>query len=380
MGVAGYGASAFQYLLNDLHARRTGAGNGASAGISAGIPVVSDYGDNPWPIFFDASGPANTSISRTSMAYCVREYRAWPRRWVVEAMIPFIHPSLYAGLGSTSAARMGLAGGGEAVASALGLSSTSLTGLPPPLQDAFAVSAAYAAKNDANADLVMQLVEAKTAALLYSPDQGNWTIMEQLAALQALLVYQISRLFDGDIRQRALAETVEPVQAAWTAALQARVGADIFQGAELRPVPPLTTSDIVFNSLASSSTGPAAFTMSDDLASGWQRWLFSESVRRTIITSFMVRGIYAMAKQGYCRLGPVVTDMSFTSNSRLWVAKTPERWRRAVSETDPGWINRMNFSEMLSRADANDVDEFGVMMAVTYRGKEAVEDWMARDL
>jgi hypothetical protein len=328
------------------------AADNSNASSSTEIPVVSDYGDNPWPIFFNASGPANTSISRASMAYCVKEYRTWPRSWVVETATPFIHQSLYAVSGAL--ARTGGIAGGGGITGALGISSTSLSGLPPALQDAFAVSAAYAAKNDANSDLVMQLVETKAAALMYSPGQGNWTIMEQLASLQALLVYQMVRLFDGDIRQRALGEATEPVQAAWTAALQARVGAEIFQNADLTP--------------------------SDDPAAAWRRWLFNESVRRTIITSFMIRGIYAMAKQGYCRLGAVVTDMSFTSGMRLWAAKTPGRWQRAVGEANPGWISHMNFSDMLGRADPANVDSLGIMMAVTYKGKDVIEDWMAREL
>jgi hypothetical protein len=378
VGLAGHGASAFQDFLDGLHARSSGSSS--TGNNSVGIPVVSDYADNPWPIFFDASGPANTSITRASMAYCVKEYRAWPRRWVVEATTPFIHPALYA----NSASARTVPGGGE-MATALGLGS-SLSGLPPVLQDAFAVSATYAAKNDANSDLVMQLVEAKTTALLYSPEQGNWTIMEQLAALQALLVYQMIRLFDGDIRQRAMAETVEPVQAAWTAVLQARLGGEIFQGADLQQA--ASAHPLNFSTASSAGQFPSgvgghggnAVAVSDGAATAWQRWLFNETARRTIITSFMIRGIYAMAKQGYCRLGPVVTDMSFTSGSRPWAAKTPGRWQRAVRETDPGWINRMDFMEMLGRADPGNVDEFGVMMAVTYRGKDVIEDWMDREL
>ncbi|KAK4033725.1 transcription factor gsfR2 [Parachaetomium inaequale] len=372
VGLAGHGASAFQDFLDGLHAR---AGSNSTTGNSSvGIPVVSDYADNPWPIFFDASGPANTSITRASMAYCVKEYRAWPRRWVAEASTPFIHPALYAGSAATRTVPR------SEVATALGLGSNSLTGLPPVLQDAFAVSAAYAAKNAANSDLVMQLVESKATALLYSPDQGNWTIMEQLAALQALLVYQMVRLFDGDIRQRALAETVEPVQAAWTAALQARVGGEIFQGVDLQQAAMLDPLASAQFASGAGNHSAHAVTVNDDPATAWQRWLFNETARRTIITSFMIQGIYAMAKQGYCRLGPVVTDMSFTSGSRLWAAKTPGRWRRAVGETDPGWVNRMDFVDMLGRADPRNLDEFGVMMAVTYRGKDVIEDWMDREL
>ncbi|KAK4233933.1 hypothetical protein C8A03DRAFT_38320 [Achaetomium macrosporum] len=148
------------------------------------------------------------------MGYCVSQYRAWPRRWVLEATTPFIHPLLYAG------------------------SRRAVPAYPVyrrPSRDAFAVSAAYTAKNAANGDMMMQLVESKTNALLYSPEQSNWSIMWQLAALQALLIYQMIRLFDGEIRQRVLVEAVEPVQAAWTAALQARVGGDIFQGWKSSP-------------------------------------------------------------------------------------------------------------------------------------------------
>lgn len=349
------------------------------------IPRMPEFQDISWPVFFNTDSTQNTPISRESMVYCVAQYRTWPSRWVTEFRAPFIHPALYASSSTDSKEPSSL-------------SSNQVPALPPVLQEVFAVCAAYAAKNELNSSLVMSLIETKSSALLYSHDQVHWTAFEQLAALQALLVFQMMRLFDGDFRQRALGEASEPVLASWTTNLQALVGRSVFDGSDLHMdtfgerAASLLGSDYSGNpdanlslpegapSRRSTPTGQLTPAANDAIMSSWQRWLFNETLRRTIITSYMIRGIYTMARQGYSHLGSVVTDMSFTSNSRLWAATTAGRWKRARETADPGWISHMDFSQMLDVADPHNVDEFAVMMAVTYRGKDAVEEWMSRGL
>jgi hypothetical protein len=373
--------------------------NADSLGSIIPVPVVSES-ENQWPLFFNSSGPANTAVTREAMVFCIDQFRSWPRRWVREnGMMPFIHPHLY--LPST---------GG-------------VSGLPQSLQDAFCVCAAYAAKNDSNASLVLGIVEAKATALLYSPDQASWTLPQQLAALQSLLIFQMIRWFDGDIRQRALADAVEPVLAAWTTALQARVGTSVFEmdqtisALHTGPEAPQSQQptaqqrrqqqrqqqqqqeqqqqhQAMFGTPDDRSAGsslspphtharnsPVLSTPSrEDAITAWKRWLMNESIRRTTILAYLMRGIYHMAKQGYCKLGSVVSELSFTSQTRLWQATTADRWRRARDTEATWWVSRMDFSALLALADPADVDEFAVMLAVTYRGKDVVEDWMSQGM
>ncbi|KAK6083785.1 C6 finger domain-containing protein [Seiridium cupressi] len=162
------------------------------------VPVITGS-PNPWPLFFDAQGPAS-------------QYR---------------HLQAGDGLGSEPVIHVSLAVGRGRVMS---LQNTHLYGssLLPALKDAYAVCAAYAMKNHLNSSLVLGIVEPKADSLLYDPKQLTWTPLQQLAAVQSLVMYQLIRWFDGDIRQRALADQAEAVFDSWTEGLLARVGQRLF--------------------------------------------------------------------------------------------------------------------------------------------------------
>ncbi|KAF9870033.1 hypothetical protein CkaCkLH20_12513 [Colletotrichum karsti] len=366
------------------------------------VPVVPEV-ENPWPMFYTNPGataaaptpspsilpppppPSSEFISRDAVLYCSEQFRNYPRRWVGHnGVAPFIHPALY--LPTTTGA----------------------DGLPPVLQDCFCACAAYAAKNEENAALVMGVVEAKATSLLYVPDQATWTLPQQVAALQALVMYQIMRWFDGDIRQRVLADSVEPVLAAWTSALQSRVGVGVFSAEEAMPSVVLPEPQSSSSSSAaayqheglspeqSRSNTPGRATM-EELKASWRRWLMAESIRRVLVMAHLVRAVYATAKHGgsaYGKLGGsggtgsggggggggnhplTLADMGFTAQARLWAATTVERWNRSREGDTPWWVGRMDFSGLLALSDPREVDEFTVLLAVVFRGKDAIEDWM----
>ncbi|OLN95907.1 hypothetical protein CCHL11_05081 [Colletotrichum chlorophyti] len=394
---AAVAAADFNFFTDVLSGSATATPDSLHNIIPVPAPVVPDT-ENSWSLFYSnaahhaaaaastAAGPtpspsvmmappAPDSVSRDAVVYCSEQFRTLPRRWVTQnGVAPFIHPALY--LPTTTGA----------------------DGLPPVLQDCFCACAAYAAKNDENSALVLGVVEAKATALLYVPEQATWTLPQQVAALQALVMYQILRWFDGDIRQRVLADSVEPVLAAWTSALQARVGAAVFSAEESMPdgppqqQPPSqqqnTSSSYPQHDLSpdtSRSNTPGRLSK-EDLKAAWRRWLMAESIRRVLAMAHLVRAVYATAKQGgggaYTKLTPTTTtnlglaDMGFTAQARLWAATTPERWNRSRESDAPWWVGRMNFSDLLALADPRDVDELTVLMGVVFRGRDAVEDWV----
>ncbi|TQN70930.1 Transcription factor gsfR2 [Colletotrichum shisoi] len=380
------------------------------------VPLVPEA-ETPWSLFYGNAAaptpspsvmtpPASDCISRDAVFYCNEQFRCFPRRWVGQnGVAPFIHPALY--LPTTNGA----------------------DGLPPVLQDCFCACAAYAAKNNENSALVLGVVEAKATALLYVPEQATWTLPQQVAALQALVMYQIVRWFDGDIRQRVLADSVEPVLAAWTSALQSRVGAAVFAEEAVPPsvipeviahVPPPQQSssatssypqhqqqqqqqqqqqhDLSPDNSRSNTPGGGGRLTKEELKAAWRRWLMAESIRRVLIMAHLVRAVYATAKQGgaYGKLGGSgsgggsgghphphlhhhimgLSDMGFTTQARLWAATTAERWSRSREGDTAWWVSRMDFSGLLALADPREVDEFTVMLGVVFRGKDVVEDWI----
>lgn len=118
----------------------------------------------------DLSDRSTLSLAETEAA--LQRFKTWPEKWVKEGKAPFIHPRVYA------------------------------TGMPKPLQDAYAACAIYSTKTDQNAFVAWAVIESKANELLHSPNQESWSSLHLLAAVQALLIFQFIRLFDGDIRQR----------------------------------------------------------------------------------------------------------------------------------------------------------------------------------
>jgi hypothetical protein len=160
--------------------------------------------------------------------------------------------------------------------------------LPGCIQDSFAVSAAYCTKTSATEDMVFRTFESKVG-LLVQQDYKEANLQELLAALQALILFHIIQLFDGDIRQRSLAEQNMDTLRAWTVQLKVRA-------TEL----------------------PPPFT--------WQEWIFEESVRRTVIFSLMLDGLFSTLKKGYCSNVKGLNILPFASNISLWEAGTAASW------------------------------------------------------
>jgi hypothetical protein len=131
---------------------------------------------------------------------------------------------------------------------------------PQALQDAYCACALYISKTEATHAIAFRVIETKCCQILEA--RTTWTISEHLAALQALCLFQIIRLFDGDIRQRAMAEQQESIVADWAT--------DLLRRTE---------------------------TSQSPVSPSWHDWIFGESVRRTIITSLMFQGVYSVVKK-----------------------------------------------------------------------------------
>ncbi|KAF2178241.1 hypothetical protein K469DRAFT_600190, partial [Zopfia rhizophila CBS 207.26] len=260
-------------------------------------------------------GPTRASLARPEMEAAVRQFRTYPDKWLKDGKAPFIHPRLYA------------------------------SNMPKALQNAYASCAIYSTKTDQNEFVAFTVIEAKANELLRSPNQPSWTPLDLLAAVQALLIFQFIRLFDGDIRQRALAEQAEPVLEAWTEQLKVRTEAE----------QKLTTV-----------TAPS-----------WRAWIFAESVRRTITMSLFLCGIYSLVKQGFCTSADAVTANSFTAQRRLWDASSALGWDRIRQVYPPYWVTKMNFDSILQEAKGTELDDFGMVMMITYKGQDVVDHWVA---
>jgi hypothetical protein len=182
-------------------------------------------------------------------------------------------------------------------------------------------------------------------------------LLEDLAHIHTLLVYQMVGLFDGDIRSRHLAEQRAPV---FTTLLdRALVIAGSVLGRDLLVLDP--------NHLSLSLTNQNSHT--EPL---WRSWIISESLRRTWLVSNGIIASYDGLKQGWT---PCNGDVMFTSREGLWSAGSALDWSRLCSERDVRFVGRF-CAEWLFDVAPDEVDEFGKVMLESIFGRERSMRWL----
>lgn len=190
-----------------------------------------------------------------------------PRVFFQQRKTPFIHPRLYDSY------------------------------LPNAIQDAFTVSASYCTKNPETEEMVFRILEMKAEALL-NQDYQTQSIEALLAAVQALMLFHVMQLFDGDIRQRSIAEqNLEAVR--------------------------LLTNQLNMRAMEEldSSSG-----------STWETWIFAESLRRTVIMSLFIDGLYYVLKSGVCPNVSMLSMLPFTAGEQSWNATSDASWRARTQQ------------------------------------------------
>ncbi|KAJ5895116.1 hypothetical protein N7495_006807 [Penicillium taxi] len=204
------------------------------------------------------SCPEVIVLDNWSMRELLRSIRSFPQMFAQHRRTPFIHARLYDSY------------------------------LPDAIQDAFTASASYCTKTPETENMILRIVESKADRLMQRDLQLD-SLQDLLAATQALMLFLIIQLFDGDIRQRSIAEQNLPTLSTWTMQLHVRID-------ELEP----------------STT--------------WPEWIFVESIRRTVILSAIVGNFYSALKVGYCTEVPLMSMLPFTAAAELWDASSYASW------------------------------------------------------
>lgn len=86
--------------------------------------------------------------------------------------------------------------------------------LPIAYQDVLSICALHIQRSPRNKTVVFRMLDDRVKTLLAQAKTSFCSVEDRLLQLQAMLLYQFMRLFDGDIRQRANAERdFEPLEA-----------------------------------------------------------------------------------------------------------------------------------------------------------------------
>jgi hypothetical protein len=201
------------------------------------------------------SYPPMESISRDRVDFCITQLKRCLPSFVLANRTLFLHP---------------LSNDGN---------------IPPIYQDALSICSLYMHRTSANKKVVFQMLDDKIDSLLLNSSCFSCGPENNLRELQVLLLYQIIRIFDGDIRQRANAERQFDLLDAWTM----RLHRSYFEAEQSRP------------SYSSSS-----------------HWILLESIRRTIMMSIFLRDLYGAMKNNTLALVPLRCTIPVSYNSGLW--------------------------------------------------------------
>ncbi len=228
---------------------------------------------------------------------------------------------------------------------------------PTVIYDALSSCALYCGKNKDNESLVFGDISRKVRQLIGGMQRSFLSPVDHLASVQALLLYQIIRLLDGDVRQRADAESDEAVLISWNEQLQGRIQ---------RPS--------LSSELESSSDSQGAMT-----TSSWQDWILSESVRRTVLTSYMLQSVYSFLKLGYDKVSGKVNKLSFTAQSALWNAPSEYHWREALKNRNHLEVTIGQCDDVMDTAQPMDYEELGVMILASYKGMDIASERLGKE-
>ncbi|GAP87092.1 putative C6 zinc finger domain-containing protein [Rosellinia necatrix] len=264
---------------------------------------------------------------KTPLYYIVHRVKGFTSEMATKNTTPFIHHSLYRGY------------------------------TPQCIVSCFTACVLYANRTSANTAMAMralsnsarELVNAETGSVIPTP-------IEKLARSHALLFYQTIRLFDGDIALRAQGEKDMELLKTWLEELcQIRDnlgGLARLESASVREQPPME----------------------------WEKWVFAECLRRTVLMAYAVIGLYELLKDpdNMDPENPWAYVHRWTLGRSLWEANSPIEFQRAWRDSRYFIIANFTLEGFIENGKGDDVDEFGEMLLVAYMGTDAMKGIMQR--
>ncbi|KAF5674068.1 c6 zinc finger [Fusarium heterosporum] len=273
-------------------------------------PCMSDF--NPLDVY----------DPRSRVGYIVDNITNLYRDFARTRRLPFIHPRLYG------------------------------SNLPKTMLAAFSAASAYSARTPENKSWVYKLI-GDVAKDIHREGERASTPMEKLARVQAMLLVDTIRMFDGDLALRAASERELPQFLAWIFSLR-----EVEERLTMEDDPPTTTMK-----------GPPP--------PSWESWLLAECIRRTIVMSFSYVCLANILKslEPPCEIMEAAT-FEFTASRYLWEADSSMAFYHAW-QTKPQYpVRNLDFKSVWLHAQPEDVDDFTKLMLTAQMGPEATDQFM----
>ncbi|TGJ85032.1 hypothetical protein E0Z10_g3760 [Xylaria hypoxylon] len=326
---------------------------------------------------------AASELTEKRLRYSIDVFKAAPEGMVLEGGTAWSHPTLYR------------------------------DSMPTFFEDALAACALHRAKNTTNTPMIQRVIELRYHRLLAAPiPTGNAS--DILARAHAILLYQIMLFFDDSCAARALAEETLPALSESTTAL-----------VEFTRQADDEENDNASNPSRNIPLYPitAARTLYSD-------WTFQESLRRTLLMSFMFTQIQCLLRADFsgfmsstfaptamsietCLLSdpsrpPVFPSQdatalaainhvlqqtpygeehkcdtqllicrSFTLSAHLWHARDPVEFAVAWRDKKHLVAQPWTVWKRIDTAQADDIDQLGRILMTSGMGIEETKGWFA---
>ncbi|EGX90584.1 C6 zinc finger domain protein [Cordyceps militaris CM01] len=287
---------------------------------------------------------------RSWMGYTVQALTSMHATFAQTRALPFVHPRLWA------------------------------AHLPRPVLAVFSASTAYAHRSPHNRAWIMKLLADTAADVHRDGDRAAASAQDKLARVQALIILDSIRVFDGDVGLRAAAEREAHVLTAWIAELQQVVDAleaEAVQHAAAQSVPGAALPDgLMMGGGGSSPAAGAAYPARDRPPRSWDAWILLESARRTLLFACAFVCMTKLLKSLDVNQA-MWQNLRFTASRHLWEAPSSVDFFRAWRDKPQYFIRDFDFKDFWSYARADDMDEFTKTMIMPQIGMDVLEHFMA---
>ncbi|KAI1330968.1 hypothetical protein F5Y16DRAFT_320686 [Xylariaceae sp. FL0255] len=228
---------------------------------------------------------------------------------------------------------------------------------PQSILSCFSTTVLYTNRTPATTSMMMRSLQSCVRDLISTETERIIaTPVDKLARTQALFIYQIIRLFDGDITLRAQGEKDLQLLETWVTEL-----------CKIRD----NMGNLVQLEYGAIKGQPPK---------EWQKWIFAESLRRTIVIIHATLCLYEMLKTpDSCDdddLGPWAFVHRWTLSKPLWEANSSFDFQRAWKDNFHFIISNFSFENFLKNGRAEDVDEFAEILLNVYIGPDALKEFM----
>ncbi|KAH7140867.1 hypothetical protein EDB81DRAFT_724156 [Dactylonectria macrodidyma] len=277
-----------------------------------------------------------TPICNTVVNRYIAKIQGWLKEWVDTGSNPFIHSQLYK------------------------------KRLPKSVQHVFTSLSAYFGRNSATEEMVFRIIEERSGEIVEEQNrpqaQPQLNSFNHMCRVQVLMMYSFVRLFNGDIRQRSLAEKQLPTLHLWTNQMLT-AATDAAQDGSL----------LLSNLIEPENLDQSVVNFQERLEKLlWHAWILSESLRRTWLISKAINSIYLTLQSDSTECPGGVM---FTTRRGVWEADTAFAWTKMCAERNVGFMHRNDTEKVLAGEKPGEVDHFSLAIMELDFGLEKFQRW-----